>query len=98
MEQGQYTTHDVRDPIHEVCEAVCDGLRQIGDFSYAIMPERVAHTLADFKKAVLTEITGALQWEMEWIDNRVAGGDRLRQQWREQCERRGSADTTGPAA
>ena len=85
------------DPIRDVKDAVCDGFRQIGDFSYAILPKDIAHKLADFKKAVLTELTTALQWEMEWIDNRVAGGDKLRNKWRERCERQTSADTTsGP--
>ena len=91
MQQG-------RDPIRDVYDAVCDGLRQIGDCSYAILPKDVAHSLASFKKAVLTELTTALQWEMEWIDNRVAGGDKLREKWREKCQQRASADTTGPAA
>ena len=92
MQQG-------RDPIRDAAGAVCDGLNQIGDFSYAILPKDIAHKLADFKKAVLTELTTALQWEMEWIDNRVAGGDKLRDRWRERCERQASADaTSGPAA
>ena len=86
-----------RDPIRDVTGAVCDGLRQIGDFSYAVLPREIAHKLGDFKKAVLTELTNALQWEKEWIDNRVAGGDRLREKWREKCEREPSANTTsGP--
>jgi hypothetical protein len=84
MQQG-------KDPVREVCDAVCDGLNRIGDFSYAILPEKVAHTLADFKKALLTELTGALQWEMEWIDNRVAGGDKIREEWREKCRQYGSS-------
>ena len=83
MEQG-------KDPVREVCDAFCAGLRQIGDFSYAIMPEKIAHSLADFKKAVLTELTGCLQWEMEWIDNRVAGGDKLREEWREKYHKAAS--------
>jgi len=83
MEQG-------KDPIREVCDTVCDGLNKIGDFSYAILPGSIAHALADFKKAVLTELTGALQWEKEWIDNRVAGGDKLREEWREKCRQYGS--------
>jgi len=88
-----------RDPIRNAADAVCDGLRQIGDFSYAVLPKNIAHKLADFKKAVLTELTTALQWDMEWIDNRVAGGDKLREKWREECERKASADaTSGPAA
>ena len=88
-----------KDPIRNVAEAVCDGLRQIGDFSYAILPKNMAHSLANLKKTVLTELTGALQWEMEWIDNRVAGGDKLREEWREKCERQAAADGANrPAA
>jgi hypothetical protein len=89
MQQG-------RDPIRDVADAVCDGLRQIGDCSYAILPKNLAHALADLKKSVLTELTTAFQWQMEWIDNRVAGGDKLREKWRERCERQTS--TSGPAA
>ena len=90
MQQG-------RDPIREAAEAVCDGFRQIGDISYAILPKNIAHTLADFKKAMLTELTTAFQWQMEWIDNRVAGGDKLREEWREKCRRPPSTGpTTGP--
>ena len=79
-----------RDPIRDVADAVLGGLRQIGDCSYAIMPKDIAHSLAGFKKAVLVQLTTALQLEMEWIDNRVAGGDKLREEWRERCERRTS--------
>jgi hypothetical protein len=79
-----------RDPIRDVADAVLGGLRQIGDCSYAILPKDIAHSLAGLKKAVLTQLTTALQWEMEWIDNRVAGGDKLREEWREKCRRRTS--------
>ena len=75
------------DPIRDVKDAVCDGLRQIGDCSYAILPKSMAHALADLQKSVLTELTACFQWQMEWIDNRRAGGDKLRDQWRERCER-----------
>ena len=47
----------------------------------------MAHALADLQKSVLTELTTCFQWQMEWIDNRRAGGDKLRDQWRERCER-----------
>jgi hypothetical protein len=87
-----------KDPVRNVAEAVFDGLRQIGDFSYAILPKNMAHSLANLKKTVLTELTGALQWEMEWIDNRVAGGDKLREEWREKCERQAAADAKRPTA
>ena len=79
-----------RDPIRDVADAVLGGLRQIGDCSYAILPKDIAHSVAGLKKALLTQITTALQWEMEWIDNRVAGGDKLRQEWQEKCRQRTS--------
>ena len=55
------------------------------------MPKDVAHSLAAFKKAVLVQITTCLQWEMEWIDDRVAGGDKMRDKWREKRERTSQA-------
>ena len=87
-----------RDPIRDACDAAWDGLRQIGDFSYAILPKDIAHGLADLKKAILRELTTAFQREMEWIDNRVAGGDRMREEWRARCEKTSADATTGPAA
>lgn len=82
---------EARNCANDVAEAVCDGLRQIGDFSYAIMPRDLAHALGDVKKAVLSTIRSAVDWEIEWIDDRVAGGDKLRDEWRERC-RRSTAD------
>jgi hypothetical protein len=74
-----------RDPVRDCAEAVSDGLRQIGDFSYAIMPHDMAHALGDLKKAVLSQVRCLVDWETKWIDERVAGGDRLREEWREKC-------------
>ncbi|HEY0730263.1 MAG TPA: hypothetical protein VGD38_19415 [Pyrinomonadaceae bacterium] len=78
---------EARNCVNDVAEAVCDGLRQIGDFSYAILPRDLAHALGDVKKAVLSTVRSAVDWEIEWIDDRVAGGDRLRDEWREKCRR-----------
>ena len=78
---------EARNCVNDVAEAVCDGLRQIGDFSYAIMPRDLAHALGDVKKAVLSTVRKAVDWEIEWIDDRVAGGDKLRDEWREKCQR-----------
>ena len=82
-----------RDPIRDVADAVIGGLRQIGDCSYAILPKDIAHSVAGLKKALLVQLTTALQWEMEWIDDRVAGGDKLRDKWREKCEQQRSQAT-----
>ena len=79
-----------RDPIRDVAEAVLGGLRQIGDCSYAILPKDIAHSVANVKKALLGQLTNALRFEMEWIDDRVAGGDKLREEWREKSRQRTS--------
>ena len=79
-----------RDAISDIVGAFKEGLRQIGDCSYAVMPKDIAHSVASFKKAVLTQVTTCLQWEMEWIDDRVAGGDKLREEWREKARQRTS--------
>ena len=83
---------DTRDPLRNAAEAVCDGLRQIGDFSYAIMPRDIAHALGDLKKAVLSEVRSCVDWEIEWIEDRVAGGDKLREEWREKCRENSASD------
>ncbi|HEV8366529.1 MAG TPA: hypothetical protein VGQ39_01140 [Pyrinomonadaceae bacterium] len=83
---------DARDPIRNCAEAVCDGLRQIGDFSYAILPKDIAHALGDLKKSFLSQVRCVVDWEMEWIDERVAGGDKLRDEWREKCRQSASTD------
>ncbi|HEX6283570.1 MAG TPA: hypothetical protein VFZ71_01795 [Pyrinomonadaceae bacterium] len=77
----------------DVADAVCDGLRQIGDFSYAILPRDIAHAVGDFNKACLSTIRSAVDWEIEWINERVAGGDRLRDEWREKCRRAAAEET-----
>lgn len=79
-----------RDPIRDVADAVLGGLRQIGDCSYAILPKDIAHTVAGLNKAVLGQLTNALRWQMDWIDDRVAGGDKMREEWREKCRQRTS--------
>ena len=78
---------DARDPVRCVTDAICDGLRRLGDISYAILPADIAHSLGDFKKAVLSNIRDGIDKDIEWINERVAGGDKLREEWREKCKR-----------
>jgi hypothetical protein len=90
---------DDRDPIRRVGNAVCDGLRQIGDFSYAILPKDIAHALGDLKKSVLTEVRNALDRDIDWIGERVAGGDKLREEWHEKCHQNTTNDaSSAPSA
>ena len=65
--------------------AVRDALRYMGEASYAILPEDIAHRLADLEKAFWGGVRGFVDKELEWIDARVEGGDRLREEWRGRC-------------
>lgn len=87
-----------RDPVRDACNAVWEGLRQIGDFSYAILPRDIAHACGDFNKAVLSQIRDCVDWQIRWTDERVAGGDRMREECRRRCEQQQTAAdaTTGP--
>ena len=79
------------------CDAVLDGLRHLGDISYAVLPHDVAHAVGDLKKSLLSTIRSCIDWEIEWIDDRVAGGDRLREDWQHRCEQR-RAEAAGDSA
>jgi len=83
---------DTRDRVCNATDAVCDGLRQIGDFSYAILPRDIAHAVGDLKKAFLNQVRSIVDWELEWIDERVAGGDKIREEWREKCRQNAAGD------
>jgi len=66
-----------------VIEELCDAVRFLGDASYAILPEDVAHNLGDIKKSFLSTIRSLIDKDIEWVNARVEGGDRLRQEWRQ---------------
>jgi hypothetical protein len=85
---------EARNDVCDVAGAICDAFKQIGDFSYAIMPKDLAHAVGDLNKAFLATIRNAVSWEIEWIDGRVAGGDKLREEWRERCHRESTKDAT----
>ena len=72
--------------VNGAANEICDALRYLGDASYAILPRDVAHGLGDFKKSFLNFMRSAIDKEVEWIDERVAGGDRLREEWRQKCQ------------
>jgi hypothetical protein len=69
---------------------VCDALRYLGDASYAVLPKDVAHQLGELKKNFLGGVRWLIEKEIKWVDDRVAGGDRLREEW--QCSAHASED------
>lgn len=80
---------------HSTIGAIKDALRYLGDASYAILPEDVAHRLAELKKSFLGGVRCVVDKELEWIDERVAGGDRLREEWRQRRSSTEKDETAG---
>src|SRR4030095_2489245 len=70
-----------------VINELCDAFRYIGDVTYAILPEEIANNLGDLKKSFLKTVRSLVDKDIEWVEARVAGGDRLRQEWREKWDR-----------
>jgi hypothetical protein len=72
-----------------VVNDLCDAVRYLGDVSYAILPKDVAHNLADLKKSFLKNLRTLIDKDIEWVDARVAGGDRVREEWQQKwnCDR-----------
>lgn len=86
-----------RDCVNDVCGAVMDGVRRIDEISYAILPKDVAHAVADLNKSLLNQFRELIDWKLRWNDEVLAGGDRLREEWREKC-RRERATATDPTS
>lgn len=76
-------------------DAIKDALRYLGDASYAILPEDLAHRLAELKKSFVGGVRTVLDKELEWIDARVAGGDRLREEWQQRRSQAEENETAG---
>jgi hypothetical protein len=85
-----------KDPINSVYTAICDAARYLGDVSYAVLPHDMAHSLGDFKKSFLNNVRYLVEKDIEWVDARVAGGDRLREEWRRACSHDDANVTSEP--
>ena len=77
------TTESGRSVVNELCDA----LRYLGDASYAILPKDLAHSVGDLNKSFLTTVRTLIDKDIEWVDARVAGGDRVREEWQEKWNR-----------
>jgi hypothetical protein len=75
-----------------------DGIRKIDEFSYAIMPRDLAHAVADLNKTVLNQFRDLIDWKIRWNEEVLEGGDRMREEWREKCDREADATTTDPTS
>jgi len=90
---------EAKDSAQCAVNAVCDALKYLGDASYAVLPRDIAHGLGDFKKTVLSNVRSLIDWEIDWVEERVVGGDRLREEWQQACKRaEDSSEAAGPAS
>jgi len=46
----------------------------------------------------LSNVRTLIEKDIEWIDARVAGGDRLREEWKRSCDRDRSAEAEEPVS
>jgi hypothetical protein len=83
---------------NNVVNELCDALRYVGDVSYAILPKDLAHNLGDLKKSFLGTIRSLIDKDIEWVDARVAGGDRVREEWRQKCDRNKADESPEPVS
>ena len=83
-------------PEGSVINELANALRYIGDVSYAILPKEIAHNLGDLKKSFLSTVRSLVDKDIEWVEARVEGGDRLRQEGREKCDREKSEGAPDP--
>ena len=75
--------------------AVCDVLRYVNDAAYAILPQDIAHKLGELEKNFWSGVGHFVGKELQWIDERIAGSDRLREEWRERARRAAGETNAG---
>jgi hypothetical protein len=86
---------ETNESTYSTVNVIKDALRYLGDASYAVLPEDMAHRLAELKKSFLGGVRCFVDKELEWIDARVEGGDHLREEWHRRRSEQGTKETTG---
>lgn len=73
--------NDTKDPRYNTGDTLRDAFRFLADAKFAIFPRDVAHQIGEFEK----NFWGSVRWladrSIECIDDALAGGDRLREEW-----------------
>ena len=89
---------EVKDTCQNVIDDLSDAVRYLGDASYAVLPKDVAHNLGDLKKSFLKTIRTLIDKDIEWVEARVEGGDRVREEWRQKWESCKADDAPEPVS
>lgn len=88
------------DPRYNTGDCLRDTFRFLADASFAVFPRDTAYKLGEFEKNFWGGVRWAAERSIECIDEALAGGDRLREEWqrrRDTGATAGDAGTHGPA-
>src|SRR5215216_708037 len=92
---GLFSMNGTSDPRYNTGDSLKDVWHFLCDAKYAIFPADVAHRVGEFEK----NFWGGVRWfaekNLEWLDEALAGGDRLREEWRRKCDARQAATAAG---
>ena len=72
---------------YDTGDTLGDALRFLCDASYAILPRDVAYRVAEFEKNIIGGVRWLADKKIGWIDEALAGGDRLREEWQHRYNR-----------
>lgn len=89
---GSNTMAEIYDSSDRRCDTLGDALRFLCDASYAVLPRDAAHQLGEFQKNFWGGVRWLAEQRIDWITERVAGGDKLREEWRRRAEERRASD------
>ncbi|HEY0083231.1 MAG TPA: hypothetical protein VGB61_10605 [Pyrinomonadaceae bacterium] len=77
-------------------DTLSDALRFLCDASYAVLPRDVAHKLGEFEKNFWGGVGWLADKKINWIDEALRGGDRLREEWQRRSQRETQTQTPPP--
>lgn len=76
------TMTNMNDSRYNTGNTVCDALRFLCDASFAVLPRDVARQIGEFEKNLWGGVRRFAEKNIGWIDESLAAGDRLREEWR----------------
>ena len=89
------------DPRYNTGDCLRDTFRFLADATFAVLPRDAAHKLGEFEKNFWGGVRWAAERSIECVDEALAGGDRLREEWQRRRDTgtaaAGDAAAAGPA-
>ena len=84
------------DPRYNTGDSLRDAFRFLADASFAIFPRDTAYKLGEFEKNFWGGVRWCAERSIECIDDALAGGDRLREEWQRRRGANAAADDAAP--